>query len=244
MTIAWSKDRLIPAAGVLALHAALFYALLTGLAGQLVTAAGDRMKVFDVAAPPPPPRIEEAPVPERSSAEAEGEAAPPNLRADPAPIAAPEPRIRIERPPPVTAAPVAASGTAPSAGAAEQPGPGTGAGGMGNGLGSGGSGNGAGGGGRGAGARLVSGRIVNADFPRTASNAGAQGSVTAHLTIGTDGRVINCRVAKSSGNADLDATTCRLIRERFRYTPARDASGNAVTDLVGWRQDWWFAPRD
>ncbi len=243
MTGTWSKDRLLSAAGVLALHALLFYALLTGLAARMTSASSERIKIFEVPAPAPPPPVVDMPTPREASAEPEAEAAPPNLKASAAPVVAPEPRVVVERPPPVTAAPVAGTGSAPAAGAAQQPGPGTGAGGTGNGLGSGGAGSGTGGGGAAIRARLISGRIVNADFPSGASRVGAQGSVTTHLTIGTDGRVTNCRVARSSGNAELDATTCRLIRERFRYAPAEDAGGQQVTDLVGWRQDWWFEPR-
>ena len=85
--------------------------------------------------------------------------------------------------------------------------------------------------------RLTSGRINPRDYPRAA--AGAQGSVTVRLTVGTSGTVTGCIVARSSGNIVLDGTTCRLIRERFRYTPARAADGRAVTDLVGWQQRWW-----
>lgn len=239
----WSKERLLPAVCVLILHAALFYALLTGLAARLATDAGERMKVFDIAADPPPPMVEEAPAPRQRSPEPEGEAAPPNIKSSPAPVVAPPPRVVIERPPPVTAAPIAGTANQPSAGAAELPGPGTGAGGIGDGRGSGGSGSGTGGGGAAVRARLVSGRINDSDFPSGASRVGAQGSVTVHLTIGTDGRVAACRVARSSGNAELDATTCRLIRERFRYAPARNAAGEPVTEQVGWRQDWWFSPR-
>ena len=58
--------------------------------------------------------------------------------------------------------------------------------------------------------------------------------------IGADGRVKQCTVIQSSGHADLDATTCRLIKQRFRYRPARDARGNAVPDVKGWKQTWWL----
>jgi protein TonB len=30
-----------------------------------------------------------------------------------------------------------------------------------------------------------------------------------------------------------------LIRQRFRFTPARDAQGNPVPSEQGWRQRWW-----
>jgi protein TonB len=34
------------------------------------------------------------------------------------------------------------------------------------------------------------------------------------LTIGTDGKVSDCQVTKSSGSAELDKTTCDLMRRR------------------------------
>lgn len=93
-------------------------------------------------------------------------------------------------------------------------------------------------------ARWASGSITNHDYPKAARNAGVGGAVTVHFDVRADGQVENCRVIASSGAALLDETTCRLIEARFRYTPARDAGGNAVGDVAGWRQDWWLgAPR-
>ena len=39
---------------------------------------------------------------------------------------------------------------------------------------------------------------------------------------------------------ELDAATCRLIVERFRYRPALDAAGRPTTDVRHWRQRWWL----
>jgi protein TonB len=64
--------------------------------------------------------------------------------------------------------------------------------------------------------------------------------VTAHFDVRADGGVEHCRVVASSGSTLLDETTCRLIEARFRYVPARDATGAAITDIAGWRQDWWL----
>jgi periplasmic protein TonB len=78
---------------------------------------------------------------------------------------------------------------------------------------------------------------VPADYPRGAN--GEQGAVTAELEVGADGRVTGCAVVRSSGNRVLDDTTCRLIRERFRFAPARDQEGRAIATTMGWRQNWW-----
>jgi protein TonB len=56
--------------------------------------------------------------------------------------------------------------------------------------------------------------------------------------VGPNGRVTECRVIRSSGNAELDETTCRLILERFRFAPARDAQGRKVSDVVVEDHTW------
>ena len=52
-----------------------------------------------------------------------------------------------------------------------------------------------------------------------------RGSVTIRFTVGLDGRGSNCTTVSSSGNAQLDLLTCRLLVERGRFTVARDALG-------------------
>lgn len=115
---------------------------------------------------------------------------------------------------------------------------GTAAGGDGTGAGLGTAGTGAGGGGI-TRARRIAGDTRRADFPRARPSRQLGGSATAHFDVGTDGRVRNCRIVRTSGSAERDATLCRLIVDRFRYEPARDARGTAVPDVAGWRQDWW-----
>jgi len=230
-------DRLRCALAVAALHLLLGYALVAGFALAPAPASTSPLKLFDVAAPPQEPP---APAPARAAPEREAAAAPPDRAARPSPVVAPPPMVAIEPPPPLVAAPVAGAGPDPSAGAAALPGPGTGAGGEGTGLGSGRGGDGAGGDGRGRRPRLLRGRIVEADYPRAAWRQRAGGTVVARLSIGADGAVAGCAIHRSSGHAALDAATCRLIRERFRYAPARDAAGRAVPSETGWRQRWWL----
>jgi len=226
------------ASGVALFHGVVAWAVLAGNGVVPVPVPAATMSLFEVEAvpEPPPPAAEpkKAKAPER-----EGKASPANLKARPKPVAAPKPIVKVEAPP---APPIAAEGIENSAGAAPLPGPGTGAGGEGTGLGSGGQGTGTGGGG-GTGARWRKGRIKDSDYPRAASSAKIGGTVVAHFDVGVDGRVSNCRVVASSGNADLDRTTCRLIEKRFRYEPARDASGRPMPDVAGWRQSWWLEPR-
>jgi len=230
------RGRLTGAAGALALQALLAWVLITGLSVHFPARLADAgLKVFGVVPPPPPPRPLPPPDRVRSKA-AEGAAAPPNLRAHATEIVAPMPVLPLPVPPPVVVAPVVNTGTQASQGAAEVPGPGTGAGGEGNGTGSGRFGNGEGGGG--SPPRLVHGKLKDSDYPKAAGEAGIGGTVAVEYEVETDGRVGDCQVTGSSGDAELDATTCRLIQQRFRFKPSRDENGHPVPALIVENHTW------
>lgn len=240
-----NRDRAKSVAGVAVFHALLGYALIYGLGIDVVQQATQQLKMFDVKEEPPPPPAE-PPIPEQARTEKpkpidpEGAASAANLKNTPSPIVAPPPEIRLPVPPPVIAAPIAAQGSAPAAGAAPIRGPGTGAGGVGYGTGSGAYGNGTGGGGGGGmtPARWIRGGISESDYPRGAWDAGAGGTVSLRFNVGTDGRVRGCRVTRSSGRSDLDNVTCRLIERRFVYRPATDMRGRPVVSTVIGQHEW------
>jgi protein TonB len=77
------------------------------------------------------------------------------------------------------------------------------------------------------------------DYPKVARKAGASGRVTFVATIDQLGRVEKCTIVSSSGNADLDAQTCRLLKSRADFVPATDEEGRAVsgqyTQTVNWQ---------
>lgn len=228
-----SGPRMAGASGAMLVTGLLLAALWLGLATRAEHPAEAALRVFDVLPPaPPPPETIERP----SKAHA-GDAAPPHRTARPVPIEAPTPIIRMPLPP-VVAAPIAAAGPDAEAGAAID-GPGTGAASAGRGFGAGGPGSGTGSG-IVAPARHVAGTITNKDYPKQAREAGQGGTVIVTLAIDAAGAVTGCTVARSSGVPALDEATCRLARARFRYTPARDAAGQAVPDLAGWKQVWWI----
>jgi len=166
----------------------------------------------------------------------QGKASPPNLRAEPTQIIAPRPEIPVPVPPPIPAAPIAGNAFANAAGSADVPGPGTGAGGQGNGRGSGSGGEGDGSGGTPP--QWIKGRIKDSDYPKTAGQAGVSGTVSVRYTVEVDGHAMNCRVTASSGNAELDATTCQLIEKRFRFKPARDEGGMPVRATIVENHSW------
>ncbi len=231
-----NRSRAVAAAAAVLLQALIGWALITGLSGRLVRTVEADLKVFEVALPPPPPPVPK-PVPVRhANRRAAGAAAPPHKRATPTPVVAPVPVIKLPPPPAIVAAPLPALGSDPAAGAADA-GEGTGAGGQGNGRGSGTGGNGTGSGGTRA--RLIRGEISGRDYPPEAKRAGIEGNLTTRYLVDTRGRVERCYVTESSGSDLLDATTCRLAIQRYRFAPARDAAGNPVSDEVyedhGWR---------
>ena len=82
--------------------------------------------------------------------------------------------------------------------------------------------------------------IRDGDYPDAAARAGEEGRVSFDLDVAANGRVTACRVTGSSGSAALDAATCRIMTQRARFKPARDAQGAAISGTVssriGWRQ--------
>ncbi len=238
------QDRIGSAATVVLIHLALGYALVTGFAFDRRLIPSEPLKLIQLLDEPVPSPIEEPVAADRPDSAEEGAASPENLDARPTPLVAEDPVLPLEiEPPPIAAAPVAGTASDSDSGASDKAGPGTGAGGLGEGTGSGGSGDGRGSGAASPG-RLLSGRIVHSDYPRSAVRSRAGGTVVVRLEVGPDGRVSDCDVTRSSGHPDLDSTTCRLIRQRFRYQPALDRFGRAVPSVTGWQQRWWLERED
>ena len=233
-----ARDRIGAALGAVLLSGMLGYALLAGLVVPMPSAVSDALKVFGVAPPPPPPSVEKVRPRPSLSRKPEGAASPPNLTSKATEVVAPPPLVPIVVPPPVVVAEKAGVGAQATAGASHVRGPGTGSGGVGNGTGSGGYGDGDGGGGEETPPRWRKGRLKDLDYPRDAAETGIRGRVSVRYAVGTDGRVSRCRVTGSSGSRELDALTCRLIEERFRYDPSLDAAGRPVESTIVEDHEW------
>lgn len=80
------------------------------------------------------------------------------------------------------------------------------------------------------------------DYPPRALRGDEEGRIGYHLEIGPDGRVSNCTIRRSSGSTALDERTCRIVRARARFTPARDSAGNAVPDTRDGEVTWRLPP--
>jgi protein TonB len=200
------------------LHALLGYALITGLAYNVVKKVAADLKTFNVEEEPPPP--EEKPPPP-----------PPDQPQTPPPVVTPPPIVRTNTPPPpmVTtnvAPPPVITYTAPPSPPPAPPAPPpppppppkkvTPA---------------------RAKANLAS-LFSDEDYPASAVRSGESGATGFRLEVGANGRVSNCTVTSSSGSSALDSTTCRLLRSRARFTPATDSTGSATADSVTGRIVW------
>lgn len=198
-----SGNRTMAIIFVVLIQVGLGYAIITGLAFNVIKHTVQDLKTFDVEEQPPPP--EEPPPP------------PKDMPKVPPPPMTPPPLVRMEAPPPpiqtVEATPPPYIPPVAPAPPPPPPPP----------------------------RKTVSATSAKGDlrtlfsgddYPAAAQSAGAEGTVRASLTIGTDGRVTGCNVIQSSGNGSLDSATCNILRRRAKFVPARDSNGNATSDTI------------
>ena len=246
------SERAGSALGAVLVQAALACLFVWGMGNDARRAMVEPLRLFNILPPPPepervaprpPPRVASDTRRQRFTPREEGGSSPPNLRSQATPVVAPPPIVPLPLRPPIVAATVAGTGADPKSGAAEVRGPGTGSGGVGDGSGSGLGGGGPGGGGYGdyTPPRLIRGRLRNSDYPEGLGEAGIGGTVGVIFTVLADGRVTDCRIRSSSGNARLDDTTCRLIERRFFYEPSRDWRGRPVDSQIVENHSWIVA---
>lgn len=191
---------------------------------------------------PPKPKIQ---TDKAETSRKKDKASPANLRNQATPVFAPVlPALR--KPAPIIAAPRPDAGSAGNTGASDRAGPGQGAGGFGDGTGGGGNGDGDGSGDADAVTRPVQikGKLRWSDLPRDLRQSHRGGELELVYRVNVDGTVSNCRVTTSSGLPSLDAQTCRLITERFRFRPSRNADGRPVPGYIIERHGWDPAPDD
>ena len=240
-----NRDKSGAIAGVVAVHAALLFALLH-ISGKIDLADPESViRVLDIGhppppPPPPPPTQKQQPKPK----EREGGSAPKNIKGEATPVVAPKPKIET---PPVQKIPATETprqGTAPTQGASDVRGPGTGAGGTGTGSGSGAGGSGSGGGGDGGVAEpphLTTPVLRGRDFPRETLERWPRGAtIFLRLRVDARGYVSECTVDRGTGVTSIDSAMCNLAHDRLRFRPARNKSGQAVAGWFGYAQP---APR-
>ena len=236
------EPRARAAAAALAIEAALIAGIIFGLTGPVALLPSAPASLISIALDPPPQPKERL---KASGSTENGRAAPPSLKAEAAPVVAP--LVVVIPPRPVPAAKLPAASIGVKAGAAAQPGAGSGAGGLGTGTGSGSGGTGSGdgigdGAGGGSDPDWIGGKIRDKDYPKALREANISGTTVTEIAVGTAGRATGCRVTRSSGSRELDAVTCRLVLERFKFKPARNAAGQAVPSQIEYEQEWDAPP--
>jgi len=227
------RDRTVSALGSLAVVALIGCVLVLGLRPGATPTRSPALPAFDLTPerpPPPPPRQHQ------NSAHADRTAAPRLAGAAAPPPAILVPAIVLPAPVVVLAQPHPGTGDAPEL----SPRPGTGTGGGGDG------GTGVGGGdsddGIATGAEQIKGRLTPRDLPPDALPPGGQLSVGVSYMVGTDGRVSNCAITRTSGDAVVDSRVCQLLTDRFRYRPARDRAGTPVATTIRETHSWARKP--
>jgi periplasmic protein TonB len=207
-----STNRLVSIIIVVLLHAFLGYALVTGLAYDAVKSIKEKMTVVDVKEEEPPEEEEPPPEPEKQI-EPPVVSPPPLVR-----TVTPPPTVRtVDTPPP--AAPIVPTAAPPAPAAPPPPpppaGPTSGAQPKGN-----------------------PGNWANTDdYPSRALQQEREGTTGFRVTVGTDGRVIDCQITQSSGHPDLDAATCTNVKRRARFSPALQ-NGQPVQGSYSNRVRW------
>ena len=220
-------DRAKAIAAVVAVHAALAAALLTGLNVSTVRETFERMTTIDIREPPPPPPVK--PPPPQPKPQAKKPAGAPAPKAEPSPVVAPQPKLPV--PSPIPAAKIAGTGNASRSGAGTS----------GTGTGAGGSGYGPGGGGTGGftPAQKIT-KVPDNEYGRLVAVSGMRrGSVGLSIRVTTDGRATNCRIVRSSGSPVADSLMCQLTEEYVRFRPALDAEGRPVAQEITWYPNWF-----
>ncbi|MCF2514490.1 energy transducer TonB [Sphingomonas sp. G124] len=192
------------------IHIALGYALVTGLAYNVIKKAAEDLKTFDVEDEPPPPPEEPPPPPDQNTPPPPQVVAPPPIVRTNS-VAPPVISVPVAPPPVITERPAPPAPSAPPPPRVSQAAK--------------------------AKANLTS-LFSTDDYPQSAIRNEEQGTTAVRLSIGTDGRVTDCSITGSSGSSALDAATCNILRRRARFTPAKDQAGNPISDTFSQRIRW------
>ena len=207
-----SGNRTVAIALVLLIQFALGYAIVTGLAYNVIKKAAQDLKTFDVEEEPPPPEPPPPPPKDMPKVPPPPMTPPPLVRVNtaPPPIAVVESPVIPPVAPPVIAPPRPAPPPPPRQSQARSL---TGS---------------------------LQGLFSADDYPPSALDNNEQGTVTVNLTIGPSGRVTGCSPS-GSASSTLKSATCRLVTSRARFSPAQDANGNPTTSSYSQSIVWRIA---
>lgn len=80
--------------------------------------------------------------------------------------------------------------------------------------------------------------ITEADYKSSWINRGWAGNAGFRLEVGASGRVEGCEITRSTGFAALDEATCALVTKRARFDPARNGDGDKVSGTYSSSVRW------
>ena len=204
-------------AAVVAIHAAVGVALVTGLS---VTGVIEKPEIFtgiDIRKPPPPP-VEPPQIEDPKPTTPEQQVFTPT---PPLPIPRPDPTIDTTQFLPPPHPPVPQPGNNPSFTLPAIPTPVP----MGPAI--------------GAKPRNDPARWVDTDdYKSNWIRQEMTGKARFRLEIAADGKVANCTITGSSGHPELDAATCALVSKRAKFQPARTGGGEPIAGSYSNAIDW------
>lgn len=76
------------------------------------------------------------------------------------------------------------------------------------------------------------------DYPVHAVRSEWSGTTGYALLVDEQGKVADCMVVDTSGQASLDTQSCAVLKRRARFTPAQDKAGKPSKDRVTGRIVW------
>lgn len=207
-----SGNRTLAIIIVVVIQFALGYAIVTGLAYNVIKKSVENLKTFDVEQPPPPP--EKPPPPPKEAPKVPPPPVTPPSIVQP-PVVSPPTIMTVVTPvipppsPPMPAPPPPPPPPPPAKVTKAQS------------------------------ARGDLRSLFGADdYPQDAIRNNETGSTTVRLSVDTRGRVSGCDVTSSSGSRSLDRATCRILQSRARFNPAKLSNGQPTTDTVTQTITW------
>jgi TonB family protein len=79
---------------------------------------------------------------------------------------------------------------------------------------------------------------TSSDYPDAAQRAEKEGTVVFQVEIAPDASIIKCIVIKSSLVAELDEASCRLVKQRAKFSPALDQNDQPILGFYVNRIRW------
>ncbi|HAU22142.1 MAG TPA: hypothetical protein DCS24_06025, partial [Erythrobacter sp.] len=75
------------------------------------------------------------------------------------------------------------------------------------------------------------GWVTDADYRSRWIREERFGTASFRLEVGSNGRVSDCLITRSTGHTTLDRATCALITKRARFKPATNSSGKGIAGI-------------